>query len=50
LGRHWDKEDAQVFDLDRWGLLLNPGETITISAQSTGSTVVDLTINWVDLL
>lgn len=45
-----DKIDSQVFDLDRWGVFLAPGEKLTISAQSASATDVTVAINWVDLI
>ena len=45
-----DKTDAQQFDLREWSLFLNPGETITVSAQSANATAVDVALNWIDLI
>lgn len=44
------KVDAKEFDLDSWGIDINPGDKLTISAASTSAVDVDIALNWVDLL
>ncbi len=43
------KTDSKIFDLDSWGIVLAPGETVTISAQSSSGVDVDVAVHWVDL-
>lgn len=45
-----DKTDSQQFDLREWSLFLNPGDTITTSAESSQSTEVTVACNWIDLI
>jgi hypothetical protein len=45
-----DKVDSQIFDIDRWGVFLAPGEKLTLSVQSSVATDATAAINWVDLI
>lgn len=45
-----DKVGSAVYDLEKWGAFINPGEKLTLSATSAASADVDVAISWVDLI
>jgi len=44
------KVDSQIVDLDKWGIFIAPGETLTLSVESGANTDPTATVNWVDLI
>lgn len=43
------KSDSAIVDLVDFGIFLNPGDSLTIAAQSDVSNIVEVAINWNDL-